>query len=100
MIIQQKKKGMVSVDGVTGARATVNPRVESLLKEIKQVTDKAVAVGFGISTPDHVKQIAEWGADGVIIGSAMVKQLGEAASLEEGLIRLEVYARSLKNALP
>uniref|UniRef100_A0A453DTE5 Uncharacterized protein n=1 Tax=Aegilops tauschii subsp. strangulata TaxID=200361 RepID=A0A453DTE5_AEGTS len=56
---------LVSVDGVTGARATVNPRVESLLKEIKQVTDKAVAVGFGISTPDHVKQIAEWGADGV-----------------------------------
>lgn len=91
---------LVSVDGVTGARATVNPRVESLLKEIKQVTDKAVAVGFGISTPDHVKQIAEWGADGVIIGSAMVKQLGEAASPEEGLKRLEVYARSLKDALP
>nr|BAJ91226.1 predicted protein [Hordeum vulgare subsp. vulgare] len=91
---------LVSVDGVTGARATVNPRVESLLKEIKQVTDKAVAVGFGISTPDHVKQIAEWGADGVIIGSAMVKQLGEAASPEEGLQRLEVYARSLKDALP
>ncbi|CAM0911229.1 unnamed protein product [Alopecurus aequalis] len=91
---------LVSIDGVTGARANVNPRVESLLKEIKEVTNKAVAVGFGISTPAHVKQIAEWGADGVIIGSAMVKQLGEAASPEEGLKRLEVYARSLKDALP
>jgi hypothetical protein len=59
-----------------------------------------VAVGFGISTPEHVKQIAGWGADGVIIGSAMVRQLGEAASPEEGLKKLEELAKSLKAALP
>ncbi|KAK1643403.1 hypothetical protein QYE76_061208 [Lolium multiflorum] len=64
------------------------------------VTHKAVAVGFGISTPEHVRQIAEWGADAVIIGSTMVKQLGEATSPIEGLKRLEEYARSLKDALP
>ncbi|KAF8710067.1 hypothetical protein HU200_029796 [Digitaria exilis] len=91
---------LVSVNGVTGPRANVNTRVESLIQEVKQVTDKPVAVGFGISTPEHVKQIAEWGADGVIIGSAMVRQLGEAASPKEGLRRLEKYARSMKNALP
>ncbi|KAF7061530.1 hypothetical protein CFC21_068216 [Triticum aestivum] len=91
---------LVSVVGVTGARATVNPHVKDLLQEIRQVTDKAVAVGFGISTPEHVSQIARWGSDGVIIGSAMVKQLGEANSPREGLKRLEVYAKSLKNALP
>lgn len=91
---------LVSVVGVTGARATINPCVKNLLQEIRQVTDKAVAVGFGISTSEHVSQIAEWGADGVIIGSAMVKQLGEANSPREGLKRLDVYARSLKNALP
>jgi len=45
-------------------------------------------------------QIAEWGADGVIIGSAMVSQLGEATSPQDGLKRLEDYARSMKNALP
>ena len=45
-------------------------------------------------------QIVEWGADGVIIGSAMVKQFGEAASPQEGLQRLEDYASSMKNALP
>lgn len=91
---------LVSINGVTGARLDVYPRVKDLLKDIKQVTNKAVAVGFGISTPDHVRQVAQWGADGVIIGSAMVKQLGEADSPREGLKRLEVYARSLKDALP
>ncbi|KAM0899017.1 hypothetical protein ACQ4PT_021567 [Festuca glaucescens] len=91
---------LVSVVGITGACATVNPHVKDLLKEIRKVSDKAVAVGFGISTPEHVSQIVEWGADGVIIGSAMVKQLGEAQSPTQGLKRLEVYARSLKDALP
>ncbi|KAL6636757.1 hypothetical protein ACP70R_024329 [Stipagrostis hirtigluma subsp. patula] len=91
---------LVSVNGVTGPRENVNSGVKSLIQEVKQVTDKSVAVGFGISKPEHVKQIAEWGADGVIIGSAMVKQLGEAASPKEGLKRLEKFARSMKNALP
>nr|ACF85361.1 unknown [Zea mays] len=91
---------LATVNGVTGPRANVNTRVQSLIQEVKQVTDIPVAVGFGISKPEHVKQIAEWGADGVIIGSAMVRQLGEAASPKEGLKRLEKYARSMKNALP
>nr|CAA54131.1 tryptophan synthase, alpha subunit [Zea mays] len=91
---------LVSVNGVTGPRANVNPRVESLIQEVKKVTNKPVAVGFGISKPEHVKQIAQWGADGVIIGSAMVRQLGEAASPKQGLRRLEEYARGMKNALP
>ncbi|CAO2142792.1 unnamed protein product [Urochloa humidicola] len=91
---------LVSVNGVTGPRENVNSHVQSLIKDVKRVTDKPVAVGFGISKPEHVKQISEWGADGVIIGSAMVRQLGEAACPKEGLRRLEKYARSMKNALP
>ena len=47
----------VSVNGVTGPRPKVNTRVEHLLQDIKLVTDKAVCVGFGISTPDHVRQV-------------------------------------------
>ncbi|VAH89357.1 unnamed protein product [Triticum turgidum subsp. durum] len=47
---------LVSVNGVTGPRENVNLRVESLIQEIKKVTDKPVAVGFGISKPEHVKQ--------------------------------------------
>ncbi|CAN1844795.1 Tryptophan synthase alpha chain, chloroplastic [Linum perenne] len=64
------------------------------------VTTKPVAVGFGISKPEHVQQVAGWGADGVIVGSAMVKLLGEAKSPDEGLHELEKFTRSLKAALP
>jgi len=91
---------LVSAVGVTGARSNVNLRVEHLLREIKKVTDKPVAVGFGVSTPEHVKQIAGWGADGVIIGSAIVRQLCEAATPEEGLKRLEEYTRNITAAMP
>lgn len=90
---------LVSSVGVTGTRDSVSGRVEDLLKEIKEATTKPVAVGFGISKPEHVKQVARWGADGVIIGSAIVKLLGEAKSPEEGLKGLENFIKSLKSAL-
>ncbi|KAM5560514.1 tryptophan synthase alpha chain-like [Rosa sericea] len=90
---------LVSTVGVTGARARVNEQVPSLLREIKDATSKAVAVGFGLSKPEHVKQVAEWGADGVIVGSAIVKVLGEARSPLEGLRELETFTKSFKSAL-
>ncbi|CAA0816745.1 Tryptophan synthase alpha chain [Striga hermonthica] len=90
---------LVSSVGVTGARASVSGRVQSLLQDIKEATSKPVAVGFGISKPEHVKQVAGWGADGVIVGSAMVKILGEAKSPEDGLKELETFTKSLKSAL-
>ncbi|XP_007050430.2 PREDICTED: tryptophan synthase alpha chain isoform X1 [Theobroma cacao] len=90
---------LVSSIGVTGARASVSDRVQTLIGEIKEATTKPVAVGFGISKPEHVKQVAGWGADGVIVGSAMVKLLGEAESPEDGLKALEIFTKSLKSAL-
>ncbi|XP_074316140.1 tryptophan synthase alpha chain-like isoform X1 [Silene latifolia] len=90
---------LVSSVGVTGARADVSSRVQQLLSDIKEATDKPVAVGFGISKPEHVKQVAGWGADGVIVGSAIVKILAEANSPEEGLKELEKFTKSLKAAL-
>ncbi|XP_038970224.1 tryptophan synthase alpha chain-like isoform X4 [Phoenix dactylifera] len=91
---------LVSSVGVTGARPSVNPQVQLLLEEIKEVTAKPVAVGFGISKPEHVRQLSLWGADGVIVGSAIVKLLGEANSTEEGLKRVESFMSSLREALP
>ncbi|CAK9322490.1 unnamed protein product [Citrullus colocynthis] len=90
---------LVSSVGVTGTRTSVSGRVQTLLEKVKEVTKKPVAVGFGISKPEHVKQVADWGADGIIIGSAMVKLLGEAQSPEEGLKELENFTKSLKSAL-
>ncbi|XP_038970588.1 tryptophan synthase alpha chain-like [Phoenix dactylifera] len=91
---------LVSSVGVTGARPSVNLQVQFLLEEIKEVTTKPVAVGFGISKPEHVRQLSLWGADGVIVGSAIVKLLGEANSTEEGLKHVESFMTSLKEALP
>lgn len=85
--------------GVTGVRDTVNRQVQFLLKEIKEKTAKPVAVGFGISKPEHVKQLSLWGADGVIVGSAIVKLLGEANSTEDGLKHVESFVASLTAAL-
>ncbi|XP_028758395.1 tryptophan synthase alpha chain isoform X1 [Neltuma alba] len=91
---------LVSSVGVTGTRASVSDKVQALLREIKETTTKPVAVGFGISKPEHAKLIAGWGADGVIVGSAMVKLLGEAKSPQDGLRELENFTKSLKSALP
>lgn len=91
---------LVSSVGVTGARTSVSDGVQTLINEIKESTTKAVAVGFGISKPEHVQQVAGWGADGVIIGSAAVKILGEAKSPQEGLRELEKFIKSLRFALP
>ncbi|GLT42397.1 hypothetical protein SLA2020_163990 [Shorea laevis] len=90
---------LVSSVGVTGARASVSDRVQTLLKDIKEASTKPVAVGFGISTPEQAKQVKGWGSDGVIIGSAMVKVLGDAKTPEEGLKALEAFTKSLKAAL-
>ncbi|CAA7395256.1 unnamed protein product [Spirodela intermedia] len=66
----------------------------------RQETDKPVAVGFGVSEPEHVRQLSAWGADGVIVGSALVQRLGEAVSPSEGLRAMEAHARFLMAALP
>ncbi|XP_009345687.1 tryptophan synthase alpha chain-like [Pyrus x bretschneideri] len=90
---------LVSSVGVTGVRESVNEQVPTLLREIREATSKPVAVGFGLSKPEHLKKVAEWGADGVIVGSAIVKVLGEAKSPKEGLKELETFIKSFKSAL-
>jgi len=87
---------LVSVTGVTGARSGVESRVEELVKKLKTVTDKPVCVGFGISEEAQARQVVQWGADGVIVGSALVKALGESGSPEKGLEALQKLAVELR----
>ena len=70
---------LVSVTGVTGERNKIENRVENLISKLKEINTNPIAVGFGISTPEHVSKVREWGADGVIIGSAFVKRISSSS---------------------
>ncbi len=63
----------VSTYGVTGARSELSDLVKPLIARLKAATDVPICVGFGISSPDQAKEVASAGADGVIIGSRIVK---------------------------
>jgi len=89
---------LVSVTGVTGVRSQVEVRVSDLLRQIRQVTDKPIAVGFGISQPEQATQVKEWGADGAIVGSAFVQRLS-AGTPAEGLSAIAEFCQSLKAAI-
>ena len=88
-----------SLTGVTGARVGVQSSIEESLKKIKAATDKPVAVGFGISTPDQAAQISHWGADGIIVGSALVKVIEENFGAPELVPRTVDFARALKQGV-
>jgi tryptophan synthase alpha chain len=89
----------VSLTGVTGARADIQHSVKDSLEKIKAVTDKPIGVGFGISTPDQAAQVAQWGADGVIVGSALVKVIEENGSSPELVEKAAAFVRALKQGV-
>ena len=89
---------LVSVTGVTGVRSGLETRVKDLLESLHKFTDKPIGVGFGISQPEHAQQVKEWGADAVIVGSAIVKRLATGTP-EEGLKAIEEFCSSLKVAI-
>ena len=68
----------VSVTGVTGERAQMESRVAGLVGQLKAMGPTPVAVGFGISGPQQAIEVRSWGADGAIVGSALVKRMAQA----------------------
>jgi tryptophan synthase alpha chain len=66
-----------SMLGVTGVRSELSGRASDLVARIRAATDLPVAVGIGVSTPEHAAEVASY-ADGVIVGSALVKRISEA----------------------
>lgn len=91
---------LVAVLGVTGVRDTVSSGAIDLLQRVRKHTAIPLALGFGIATPDHVKTCAEAGADGIIVGSAIVgivgKNLGNPDKMER---ELKTYVTQMKKAL-
>ena len=86
-LIAKEAKGfiyVVSSMGVTGVRSQITTDIAGMVEEIRAVTDTPCAIGFGISTPKQAGEMAHY-ADGVIVGSAIVRlieQYGEAAGEE------------------
>ncbi|MDP2913200.1 MAG: tryptophan synthase subunit alpha [Candidatus Omnitrophota bacterium] len=96
--IAKRSKGFiyyVSLTGVTGARTKLPKEVISNVRRVKRLTGKPVAVGFGIANARQAASVAK-AADGVIIGSAIVKIIGEKKNAEERVFR---FARSLARAI-
>ena len=94
--LAQKTSGflyLVSLAGVTGARSTLSPELAGFVERVRAVANVPLAVGFGISTPQHAQAVAGM-ADGVIIGSALVHAAGKAENPVEGATKFmeEIHA--------
>lgn len=92
---------VVSVYGTTGMRNSFNKYTLTAVKNIKKLgSKKNISVGFGISTPQHVKLMSNNGADAVIVGSAIVKMIdgNKGDSIIQLQDNLRNYVKSLKAA--
>jgi tryptophan synthase alpha chain len=89
----------VAVVGVTGERDRTRQRTLDLIRTIREESDLPVCVGFGISRPEHVREMVEAGADGVIVGSALESIIEEHHDQPERMCsKLDEFAGSLKQA--
>ena len=87
----------VSVAGITGKQQATATSIADAVATLKAATDLPVAVGFGIRTPDQAAAVAAAGADGVVIGSAIVELVGEHGADAPAAVRR--YIESIKAAL-
>lgn len=83
--------------GVTGARDRVATGAEAMVRRIRAVTDRPIALGFGISRPEHVAEVGAY-ADAAVVGSALVSLIAEASGSPQLTGRVEEYVRSLRAA--
>jgi tryptophan synthase alpha chain len=81
--------------GVTGIRDQLAEGAEEMVRRIRGVSDMPVALGFGISRPEHVKEVGRW-ADAAVVGSALVNVIAEADRSPDLDTRVEEYVRWLK----
>lgn len=88
---------IVSRTGVTGPRAALSEEIAAVIARVRRVSALPVAVGFGISRPEHVRELAGL-ADGAVVGSAVVELVAEHAGSEEGIGAIERFIRELKAA--
>jgi tryptophan synthase alpha chain len=86
---------VISRLGVTGARDRIGGEAEPLLKRIRRQSDLPLAVGFGISRPEHVAEVGRW-ADAAVVGSALVNVIAERGADPDVAAHAGAYVRWLK----
>jgi tryptophan synthase alpha chain len=86
---------VISRLGVTGARDQVSRSAAPLVERIRKVTTLPIAVGFGISTPEHVAEVSRF-ADAAVVGSALVKVIGEAGLNGDAPAKAGAFVRWLR----
>jgi tryptophan synthase alpha chain len=82
--------------GVTGARDEIAEGAEDMVRRIRGVSALPIALGFGISKPDHVRRVGQW-ADAAVVGSALVNVIADAGQSPDLNTRVEEYVRWLKS---
>jgi tryptophan synthase alpha chain len=95
--IAQQARGFiyaVSRAGVTGARDEMTRDAETLVRRVRAVSDLPVAVGFGVSTPEQVREVWRF-ADAAVVGSAIVREIEKLAKSPNLVKRIGEFARSL-----
>jgi tryptophan synthase alpha chain len=88
----------VSITGITGKRDGIPDGLTDYLKLLRSITNKPLAVGFGISSPSQVKAIGPL-CDGVIIGSALVDFLAHYGNKKDCFTRIRSFVKSIAEAL-
>lgn len=87
----------VSRAGVTGVQDDIAKTVKAMVQTIKAASDLPVAVGFGIATPDQAREVAAY-ADGVVVGSAIVRMIGELGDAPDMPAKVGTFVKSLAGA--
>ena len=82
--------------GVTGARDAIADGAEEMVRRIRAVSSLPIALGFGISKPEHVREVGQW-ADAAVVGSALVSVIADAGASRDLNTRVEEYVRWLKS---
>lgn len=99
--VAEKCSGFIyaaSLMGVTGARTDIAASAHTLVNRLRAVTTKPIAVGLGVSSREHARDVASF-ADGVIVGSAFIKEIAEAPSLAEAVKRVTHLAQELSKGV-
>jgi tryptophan synthase alpha chain len=90
----------VSLLGVTGGREALSDMVKPLITRLKSITDVPICVGFGVSSPQHAAELAKAGADGIIIGSRIVKIIEDNLNDKKSIpAKVKTFLTQIKEAI-